>query len=145
LAWEVSEKGQPLALRLRHRNYRPDRVTEVDESNNLELIATASFPNRNAIAVEFELVNLVDRDRTLTVSFDYPGKGVSPDWEGSFPAGHFAQLDNEPEGSWSTIFAHREHGRQTTWVKEFVTGMTEGTTLEMVCLADLTQKTLRLN
>jgi len=53
-------------------------------------------------------------------------------------------LDNEPVGSWSTLYIHHEHGRNVKWVRDFATGMTEGTTLEMVCLADLSTRTLRV-
>ncbi|MFN8008816.1 MAG: hypothetical protein U0V70_17680 [Terriglobia bacterium] len=117
LSWNVSEEGRHLPLKLKHRNYRPDKVAESDELDNLSLTATAAFLERNVIAVRFLLLNHSSNDRTVTVDFDYPGKGVRPDWKGPFPAGLFVSVDSEPEGSWSTVYEHNEHGRNVIWVR----------------------------
>jgi hypothetical protein len=53
-------------------------------------------------------------------------------------------MENEPEGSWSTLYVHREHGRNVTWVRDFAVGLTDGATLEMACLADLSSRALQL-
>ncbi|HVU14649.1 MAG TPA: trehalase family glycosidase, partial [Phototrophicaceae bacterium] len=66
-----------------------------------------------------------------------------PNWEGALQPGHCVSIEDEPEGSWSTLFKHGEHGRNFMWVSEFVAGMPE-TTLEAVCLADLADRTLTL-
>lgn len=144
LAWDITEDQKPLMLKFISRNYRPDKVSEVDSGEGLRLTVTAAYPVRNAIAVEFELINYLTRNRVLKISFTYPSKGISPDWKGPFPAGYFVSLEGEPEGSWSTLFVHHEHGRQTKWVENFVAGMTEGATFEMCCVADLSNRTVRL-
>jgi len=144
LSWTVSEEGRDLPLKLKHRNYRPDKIVESDESNDLTLTATAAFPEWNVIAVRFDLVNRSKHERTVSVEFDYPGKGVPPDWKGPFPAGLIVRVEGEPEGSWSTLYEHREHGRNFTWVKDYVAGMTDRTTLELVCLADLSSRKVHL-
>ena len=144
LWWTVGEAGRTLPMRLKHRNYRPDKVIESDESDDLGLTATAAFPEWNAIAVRFALINHSKNERTVTVEFDYPGKGVRPDWKGPFPPGLIVSVDNEPEGSWSTLYEHNEHGRNVVWVRDYVTGMTDRTTLEMACLADLSSRRLHL-
>ncbi len=43
LSWSLSEGGQSLPLKLKHRNYRPDKIIESDETNNLAMTATAAF------------------------------------------------------------------------------------------------------
>src|SRR5690606_10191331 len=108
---------------------RPDVVTETDEGSDLRLTAAAAWPLRNVLAVQFTLENLAAHERMLTVRFDYPGKGTPPTWEGALEAGHCVSIEDEQEGSWSTLFRHREHGRNFTWVSEFVAGMPE-TTIE---------------
>src|SRR5450755_2966175 len=37
LSWKMNEDGQTLPLKLKHRNYRPDKVIESDESTDLDL------------------------------------------------------------------------------------------------------------
>jgi len=144
LSWAASENGKELPLEFKRRNYRPDKVIETDEADDLVLTVTAAFPVRDTVAVQFEVVNRRAAARTIVIRFDYPGKGVRPDWKGPFPPGLFVSLENEPEGSWSTLYEHLEHGRNFTWVKDYVAGMTDRTTLEMACLADLSPRTLRL-
>jgi hypothetical protein len=144
LSWNLSEGGRALPLRLTRRTYRPDKVIESDEADGLTLEATAAFPEWNAVAVRFALENLTNNDRAVTVDFTYPGKGIPPDWKGPFPTGSFVSIENEPKGSWSTIYVHNEHGRNVIWVRDFVAGMTDGTTLELVCLSDLSPRELRL-
>ncbi len=144
LSWNLSEDGHNLPIELKHRNYRPDKVIETDTSNDIDLTATAAFPVWDAIAVQFSLKNRASRERNITLSFDYPGKGVAPDWKGPFPPGLIVSVDNEPEGSWATLYEHHEHGRNVVWVRSFVAGMTNGTTLELVCLSDLSPRTLHL-
>jgi len=144
LTWTVAEGGQALPLEFRSRNFRPDKVVETAACEGLELTATAAWPERNAVAVEFELRNLADKARALVVSFDQPGKGIAPDWKGPFPAGHFVAIEGEPPGSWSTLFAAREHGRNVVWVRDFAVGMTDGTTFDLVCLADLSDREIRV-
>jgi hypothetical protein len=142
LSWRLSEEGRRLPLKLRHRNYRPDKVVESDEADDLSLTATAAFPELNVVTVRFTLVNRGRNSRSITVEFDYPGKGVRPDWKGSFPPGLIVSVNGEPEGSWSTLYEHNEHGRNVIWVRDYVAGMTDHTTLEMVCLADLSPRRL---
>ena len=145
LSWTLAEEGKALPLAVTSRNFRPDKVVEIDAAAGLELTAIVSCPVRNGLAVEFTLVNQTARPRTIRIGFDYPGKGVRPDWSGPCPAGKCFSLENEPEGSWSTLYVHNEHGRNILWVRNFVAGMTQGTTLEMVCLADLSSRALRLD
>lgn len=144
LSWKISENGQTLPLKLKHRNYRPDKVIETDRSDNLEVTATAAFPVWDAIAVQFSVKNLAAHDRGIDLDFEYPGKGVAPDWKGPFPAGHIVSVENEPEGSWSTLYKHNEHGRNVVWVRDFVAGMTQDTTLELSCIADLSSHKLQI-
>jgi hypothetical protein len=141
LGWTVLEREQAVELPLKARVFRPDVVTETDEGSDLRLTAAAAWPLRNVLAVQFTLENLAAHERTLTVRFDYPGKGTPPTWEGALEAGHCVSIEDEPEGSWSTLFRHREHGRNFTWVSEFVAGMPE-TTIEAVCLAQLADRTI---
>jgi hypothetical protein len=143
LEWSVLEGDQPLDLHFQRRVFRPDVVTEIDEGQNLQLTAAAAWPLRNVLAVRFKLENQTNAARTVTVRFNYPGKGTPPNWKGAFPVGHCVTIEDEPEGSWSTLFRHAEHGRNFTWVSEFVAGMPE-TTIEAVCLADLRDRTIRL-
>ncbi|HVU11986.1 MAG TPA: hypothetical protein VHD90_11945, partial [Phototrophicaceae bacterium] len=110
LNWSVLENGQALDLPFKARNYRPDIVTETDENADLRLTAAAAWPERNVLAVQFTLENRSAQARSLTVRFDYPGKGVPPNWEGALQPGHCVSIEDEPEGSWSTLFKHGEHG-----------------------------------
>jgi hypothetical protein len=144
LSWTLSEKDITLPLKVKHRNYRPDKVVESDESDDLSLTATAAFPEWNVIAVRFEMLNHSRYDRTVTVEFKHPGKGVRPDWKGPFSPGLIVSVDGEPEGSWSTLYEHNEHGRNVIWVRDYVAGMSDHTTLELVCLADLSSRNVRL-
>ncbi len=144
LRWNLAEEGKPLSLALKSRIYRPDQVIETDAADGLELTATAAWPGRNALAVEFLLSNLWNKPRNVELAFAFPGKGVLPDWKGPFPAGHVVSMANESEGSWTTLYVHNEHGRNVLWVRDFVAGMTEGATLELVCLADLSKRKLQL-
>ena len=144
LSWKFSEDGHALPLKLKHRNYRPDKVIESDESDDLAVTATAAFPVWDAIAVRFSVKNTASKDRNITLDFEYPGKGVPPDWKGPFPAGLIVSVEGEPEGSWSTLYKHNEHGRNVVWVRDYVAGMTHGTTLELSCLADLSARKLHL-
>ncbi len=144
LSWTLTEEGKPLPLKHNSRNFRPDKVIEVDTADGLELTAIVSWPVRNGLAIEFTLANQTARPRTIQLSFNYPGKGVRPDWSGPCPAGKCFSLENEPEGSWSALYVHNEHGRNFLWPSGFVAGMTQGTTLEMVCLADFAPRTLSL-
>ena len=142
LDWKVQENGRPLDVQFRSRNFRPDKVVEVDSIGDIELTVTIAFPLRNVLAVEFVLRNPGTRVRTLDVSFDHPG--VAPDWEGAFPLGLIATLEGAPQGSWTTLFQHREHGRNVYGVSQFVAGMIEGTPLELACVADLASRRVRL-
>jgi hypothetical protein len=144
LSWNLEEGGKPLALKFQSRNFRPDKVVEIDTAEGLELTATASWPGRNTLTVEFLLTNQTDKPRNIELSFNYPGKGQPPTWKGPFPATTFVSLENETEGSWATLYVHNEHGRNVLWVHDFVAGMTDGTTLEMVCIADLSKRKLQL-
>ena len=145
LSWNLVEDGRPAALRLISRNFRPDKVLELDAANDLELSVAAAWPARNALALEITLTNRTARPRLIDLNFDYPGKGLKPDWIGPCPVNKFVSLENEAEGSWSTLYAHQEHGRNVLWVRDFVAGMSDGTTLELVCLADFSPRRLRLD
>jgi hypothetical protein len=156
LSWEIRDNDRVLPLKLIHRNYRPDKIIESDEAEDLSITATAAFPATDAIAVRFLLVNRGSQARNITIKFNYPGKGTLPNWKGPFPTGSISSedneekglsivsVDNEPEGSWSTVYQHREHGRNIPWVRDYVAGITEGTTLEMVCLANLSDRRFHL-
>ena len=154
LGWHLSEDGQPLPLALRERNYRPDKVVEVDAGPELALTVTAVWPVRNALAVQFELHNLAARPRSLRLGFDYPGQDCPPDWQGPYPLGESdgfrhlkpglcTSLDGEAPGCWSTLLIHQEHGRNIVWVQAYVAGMPQ-TSLEMVCLTDLGEREFTL-
>ncbi|HIJ64727.1 MAG TPA: hypothetical protein HPP77_02145 [Candidatus Hydrogenedentes bacterium] len=160
LTWSISETGERRPLTVKDRNYRPDWVAETDTAEGLELVATVAWPRRNALAVEFVLKNTTDSPRELVLDFDYPGKGIVPDWRGPYPVPstdpdgggifeimrnlHFVSIQGEPTGSWSTIYPVREHGRNILWVSSFVTGLTDGATKEICCLADLAPRSLTL-
>jgi hypothetical protein len=142
--WNLIEEGKPQPLKLKSRNFRPDKIVEIDAADGLELAVTTAWPARNAIALEFTLTNKTAKPRTIELSFDYPGKGRKPDWQGPCPAGQFVSLEDQPAGCWSTLYAHNEHGRNVLWVSGFVAGMSDGTTLELVCLTDLSPRKLHL-
>ena len=91
LRWNLTEDGKPLALRLKSRNFRPDKVVEIDAADGLELTVTAAWPARNALALEFTLTNQTAKPRVIELSFDYPGKGRKPDWKGPCPVGEFVR------------------------------------------------------
>lgn len=82
LSWTLAEEGKVLPLAVDSRNFRPDKVVEIDSADGLKLTAIVSFPVRNGLAVEFTLVNQTAKPRTIQIGFDYPGKGVWPDWSG---------------------------------------------------------------
>ncbi len=144
LTWSAKEEGRPIAGKLVSRNFRPDKVIETSALGDVQLTASAAFPARDVVAVEFVLQNPSARARTLDISFVYPGKGVAPDWEGAFPLGLITSIEGAPEGSWTTLFQHREHGRNVYGVSQFVAGMIEGTPLELTCIADLTPRRIRI-
>jgi hypothetical protein len=154
LAWQLCEGGHALPLALVSRTYQPGEVIETDGGGEIELCARAGWPARNALAVQFAARNMANRPRRLVLSFDHPGKGVSPDWADTYPLGkagdffaegpgHCVSIDGEPAGSWSTLFQHMEHGRNVVWVRNFVAGMPQ-TTLELVCLSDLADREIEL-
>jgi hypothetical protein len=144
LHWRLAEDGKLRPLRLKSRTFRPDKVIEVDAADGLELTIAVAWPTRNVLAMEFTLANQMTKARIVELSFDHPGKAAPPDWKGPCPVNKFVSLENDPEGSWSTLYVHNEHGRNILWVSDFVAGMTQGTTLELVCLADLAPRKLQL-
>jgi hypothetical protein len=144
VACELYEDGKLLPLALDSRIFRPDKVIEVNKNDDFQLKLTSSFIERNAIGLEVEIKNCSSRERKIVAGFRHPGKGVSPNWEGVYPEGKIVAIEHEPKGSWSTLFPVHEHGRQTIWVKNYVAGLTEGTTLELVCLADLANRELHI-
>jgi hypothetical protein len=144
LGWRIHENGNELPVRLIRRTFRPDKVIEVDAAGDLTLTATAAWPERNGVALDFEIVNPSERRRSVTVSFDYPGKGVQPDWQGPFPAGRIVSLDGEQPGSWATLYPHQEHGRNVVWVRDFVAGLPEGAMLELDAIAELSDRKIEL-
>mgnify|MGYP000944896752 CR=1 FL=1 len=144
LSWQLSENGQKLPLSLKSRNFRPDKIVEIDTADGLDLRAVVSFPVRNGLAVEFTLTNQTAKPRIVEIDFDFPGKGIAPDWKGPFPIGKCVSIDGEPTGSWSTLYVHNAHGIEQLWVSGFVAGMPQGTPLELVCLTDLAPRTLKL-
>lgn len=145
LSWSIAESGIVHPLKLKSRNFRPDKVVEVDTAPGLELTVTAAWPARNALILEFVVANQTPNERTIELSFGYPGKDRKPDWKGPFPTGEFVSLEGQPRGSWSTLYVHNEHGRNVLWVRDFVAGMTDGTTLELECLTDLSSRKLTLS
>ncbi len=145
LTWSVKEDGRPIVGTLTSRNFRPDKIVETSAFGEVLLTASTAFPARDVLAVEFVLENSSPRTRMLDISFTYPGIGVAPDWEGAFPLGLITTLDGAPEGSWTTLFQHREHGRNVYGVSQFVAGMIEGTPLELACMAELAAATSASN
>jgi hypothetical protein len=144
VAWRLKEDGQTLPLAFVSRNFRPEKIVETSRGSNLELVATLASPTRNGFALDFVLSNKSDRARTIEVAFDYPGKDAPPTWEGPFEPGQIVRMDAAPEGSWTTIYLHQEHGRQVLWVSAFVTGMDNGDYIELACVADLSARILQL-
>lgn len=144
LRWQVAENDRPLDVKLVSRNFRPDKVVEVDSVDDVTLTVSVAYPLRNTLAVEFVFANPGPASRNFHLTFDYPGKGVAPDWEGAFPIGLITGIEGAPEGSWTTLFQHREHGRNVYGVSQFVAGMIEGTPLELTCISDLTPKTVSI-
>lgn len=156
LNWEIRENDAPLPLTLVERNYRPDMVIEQDAGPGIDLMVTAAYIARNALAVQFAICNQSSSARALDIEFSYPGKNTPPNWEGPFPLApigekdffapapiHIVSLDGEPEGSWATLFWHVEHGSNVTWVRDYVSGIPRAS-LEMVCLADLAPRKVHL-
>ena len=144
LTWRVNENNRPIEVRLVSRNFRPDKIIEVDSVGDVKLTVSIAYPLHNAVAVEFVFDNPGTNSRTFNVDFDFPGKGVAPDWEGAFPIGLITSVDGVPQGSWTTLFQHREHGRNVYGVSQFVAGMIEGTPLELACISDLTPKVVQI-
>ena len=156
LTWTISENGAALPITLVERNFRPDQVIEQDAALGLDLTITAAYIKRNALAVQFEITNSSPSPRHLAVDFEYPGKNIDPNWEGPFPLPpiaekdffapppcHIVRLEGEPAGSWATLFWHVEHGRNVTWVRDYVSGIPR-TSLELVCLSDLSPREFHL-
>ncbi len=44
LNWNLSEDRKPLPLKLKSRNFRPDKVVEIDAADGLELTVIAAWP-----------------------------------------------------------------------------------------------------
>ena len=145
LNWTVREEGRAVDVKLQSRNFRPDKVVERDLVDGVDLTASIAFPAHNVLAIELAFRNPGSRARTFDVEFDHPGKGVAPDWEGAFPVGLITRIEGAPQGSWTTLFQHREHGRNVYGISQFVAGMIEGTPLELTCIADLTSRRVRLD
>jgi hypothetical protein len=144
LSWQVAENNRTVNVRFVSRNFRPDKIVEVDSVGNVTLTVSIAYPLRNALAIEFVFDNPGPAPRTLNVEFDYPGKGLPPNWEGAFPIGLITSIDGAPAGSWTTLFQHREHGHNVYGVSQFVAGMIEGTPLELTCISDLTPKAVQI-
>lgn len=142
LSWTLSEGGNDLPLKLESRTYRPDKVIEIDSAGDIQLKMTASYPLRNCLGLEFELTNTSDSARTVDLRFNYHGQ--DPVWEGLCPISTFMKIDNEPEGSWSILYPFDEHGRKYLWTRGFVAGMVDQTTIEMVCLTDMSRRSFAL-
>jgi hypothetical protein len=143
LAWQLAEDGVELPLTFVARDYRPDKVTEIDKGTDLELTVIAAFPARNAIGVEFILRNLSADKRTVDIAFEGPASDLLT-WEGPFPVGEITCIEDEPTGSWSTLFEHRMHGLGQKWTENFVAGMSHGASIEVVCLTDLSARQVTL-
>jgi len=143
LSWKLAANGVELPLTFVSRDYRPDKVIETDRSKDLELEVTAAFPVRNAIAIEFLLRNLSDKTRTVEVAFEGPA-GDLLNWQGPFPVGNITLIENEPTGSWSTLFEHMMHGLQHKCSEDFVAGMSHRAPIELVCLTDLSPRQVTL-
>ena len=144
LTWQVTENNRPIDLRFVSRNFRPDKIIEVDSVGDVKLTVSIAYPLHNTVAVDFVFDNPGTASRTFNFDFDYPGKGVAPNWEGAFPIGLITSIDDAPQGSWTTLFQHHEHGRNVYGVSQFVAGMIEGTPLELACISDLTPKAVRI-
>jgi hypothetical protein len=140
LSWKLAENGNLIPLAFVSRNFRPDKIVEVDSIDALRLNVTVSCPVRNGLIVEFELRNSSSKSRAVSIEFISPGSDSLLRWEGPFPVGKIVSVENEGPGSWSTIYPHHAHGLAHKWVENFVTGMTEGTPVGMVCLTDLSAK-----
>ena len=143
LSWKLAEDGVELPLTFVSRNYRPDKVIETDKSTDLELEVIAAFPVRNAIAVELLLRNLSGKRRTVEVAFEGPASDLL-NWRGPFPVGKITLIENEPAGSWSTLFEHMMHGLQHKCSEDFVAGVSHGASIELVCLTDLSPRQVTL-
>jgi hypothetical protein len=144
LSWKITEAGNLLPLKLVKRTFRPDKIIELDSSSGLTLEVTVSCPVRNGIVVECDVKNISKRSKIVTVAFASPASDSLLNWEGPFPVGGIVSLEDEPLGSWSTIYPHHAHGIKFKWVENFVTGMTEGDPLELVCLTDLSARKVAL-
>lgn len=160
LRWRLIEDDKEIPLVFKIRVYRPERVTEKDEAGEFTLTAIAAWPVRNALAVEFQIENTSARARDIRIAFDYPGKNILPDWdwrglyprppEGAHPwewshaPAHIVSIEGEPEGSWSTLITYFDHGEHIEWVRAHVAGLRAGDPVEIVCIADLSDRKLHL-
>lgn len=139
LNWELYENKKNIPLHFTSRNYRPDKIIEKDSALGINLEVVTSYILRNGICVEFNLTNTSRKPKDVVLTFNYPSKNVKPDWQGPFPVGKIVSFDDQPQGSWATLFTHREHGTNALWVSTFVAGMTKAN-MELVCLSDLSDK-----
>jgi len=144
LEWTVSEGGNRLPLEFKSRISRPDKVTEVSAGREIELTAVTVFAARNAIAVEFRIRNNSRSSRSLDLAFRYPGRGVKAKWTGPRPYGRTTSIADEPPGSWSQSYEHWAHGLEVQWVRDFVSGMAQGSPLEIVCVSNLRDQHLQV-
>jgi hypothetical protein len=144
LEWILSEGGNALPLTFRARTFRPDRITEVSEGGEVELTAVTVYVVRNAIAVEFQIRNRSSAARSLDLSFRYPARGLKPKWEGKRPYNSSTSIADEPPGSWSQSYEHWAHGLAVPWVQGFVSGMEQGSPLEIVCVSDLSDRRIEV-
>jgi hypothetical protein len=144
LSWRATKNSRRIDAKFVSRNFRPDKIVEVDAVANVRLTVSIAYLARNTLAVEFVFENPEATPSSLNIEFDYPGKGIAPDWEGTFPIGLITSIEGAPPGSWTTLFQHREHGHNVYGVSQFVTGMIEGTPLELTCVSDLTPRPVRI-
>jgi hypothetical protein len=144
LEWNLSEGGNRLPLEFKSRTFRPDQVTELDAGKDIELIAIAVFPARNAIAVEFKIQNKSSVNRELDLGFRYPARSIKAKWTGPRPYGRTTSIADELPGSWSESYEHWAHGLQIPWVRDFVSGMAQGSPLEIVSVSDLRDQHLKI-
>jgi hypothetical protein len=144
LSWKIIENEKPLALTFVKRIYRPDKIVELDSLDGLKLEVTVSCPVRNGLVVEFDLANKTNNPKTVACAFTSPATDSLLTWEGPFPVGKIVSLENEKPGCWSTIYPHHAHGLTVKWVENYVTGMTEGDPVQLVCLTDLSPQKVTL-
>jgi len=144
LSWKASQNGHPIGVKFVSRNFRPDKIVEVDSIATVKLTVSIAYLAHDTLAIEFAFDNPASSSASLKLEFDYPGKSIAPNWEGSFPIGLITSVENAAPGSWTTLFQHHEHGRNDYGVSQFVTGMIEGTPLELSCISDLTARRVEI-